>query len=204
MSDDLDITTTETPKRKRIDAMAANSTIAVLADLFPAVFVAEIWQPHRPLKLGIHQDLIDRGILKLEECRAVFRYYCSRRMYQVALAAGGARYGLDGNPYGAVTTEEADSARKAVAHIEAKRAAQAATARAAAKTARPRKVSPTPSTPRPNGKHGAPTFVGSQSSTAAEMPTAARGVARDAPKRLGLSDLKAAAAARREAAGVQS
>src|SRR6266853_6172954 len=53
-----------------------------LAGLFPAVFVAEQWKPHRPLKRGVHNDLIERGVLLPGECRAVFRRYCSRLMYQ--------------------------------------------------------------------------------------------------------------------------
>jgi hypothetical protein len=36
----------------------ATATIAALASLFPRTFVAEQWQPHRPLKIGI--DLGDR------------------------------------------------------------------------------------------------------------------------------------------------
>jgi ProP effector len=98
--------------------------IAVLADLFPAAFTAERWQPHRPLKIGIHQDLVDRGVLLPNECR-VLRWYVLRRMYQVALAAGGPRYDLDGTPAGEVTPGEADHAKAAVATIEAKRARKA-------------------------------------------------------------------------------
>ena len=79
--------------------------IAALAGLFPAVFVAEQWKPHRPLKRGVHNDLIERGVLLARECR-VLRWYVSRRMYQVALAAGGPRYGLDGEPAGEVTPDQ--------------------------------------------------------------------------------------------------
>jgi len=73
-----------------------DQTISALAELFPSTFVADGWQPHKPLKIGIHQDLIDLGVLLPDECRAVFRRYCSRLMYQRALAAGGPRYGLNG------------------------------------------------------------------------------------------------------------
>src|SRR5258706_15841291 len=71
--------------------------IAVLAELFPELFVADGWKPHRPLKTGIHRDLVDRGVLLPDECRAVFRRYCSRLMYQRAVAAGGPRFDLDGH-----------------------------------------------------------------------------------------------------------
>jgi len=42
---------------------ALEQTIAALAALFPATFAAEPWQPHKPLKLGTHLDLIARGVL---------------------------------------------------------------------------------------------------------------------------------------------
>jgi sRNA-binding protein len=208
---DADVTTNlETPKRKRAVA-DARVAIAALCDLFPALFVAELWQPHKPLKIGIHQELVDRGVLQPGEVRDVFRQYCSRLMYQRSVAAGGPRYDLDGKPCGEVSADQVEAAIAAIAHIEARRAAQAATARAAAKTVQPCRGSSTPSTssirspssPTVNSKH-APTSIGSQSPTAVEMPTgvpaAARGVATNAPRRLSLSDLKAAAAARREAA----
>src|SRR5262249_38065532 len=117
--------------------------IAVLAELFPAAFAAEPWQPHKPLKIGIHQDLIDGGVLLPDECRAVFHQYCSRLMYQRALAAGGPRYGLNGEPAGEVTPEQINGGKSVVTAIEAKRAAKAKavaaekirTARRAAQTA---------------------------------------------------------------------
>ena len=55
--------------RARFDA--ATAAISALAELFPAAFVADVWKPHRPLKLGIHRDLIDRGVLLPRECRAL-------------------------------------------------------------------------------------------------------------------------------------
>jgi ProP effector len=145
--------------------------IAVLGELFPALFVADQWKPHRPLKTGIHRDLVDRGLLSPDECRAVLRRYVSRRMYQVALAAGGPRYSLDGEPAGEVTPEQMAGGKSLVATIEAKRARRAkviAAARKAAKEA-PREVQ------------------------------SAISVAYAKPARLGLAELKAAARARREA-----
>jgi sRNA-binding protein len=136
-----------------------------------------------------------------------------RLAYQRSLAAGGPRYGLDGEPCGEVSADQVKAAIAAIAHIESRRAAAAAAAKAAAaKTVQPRKGVSTPSTPSTrspgsptNGKQGgAPTSIGSQSPTAVgaptRMPAGARGVPQDAPKRLGLGDLKAAARARREAA----
>jgi sRNA-binding protein len=131
-----------------------NATITVLAELFPATFIAEQWQPHRPLKVGIHQDLVDRGVLLPGECRSVFRGYCSRLMYQRAIAAGGARHDLDGNPVGEVTPEQMAGAVKVIAHLEAKAIAQAATSRAAHQAAAERKR--TEGTPSANRHNGAP------------------------------------------------
>jgi ProP effector len=155
--------------------------IAALAGLFPAVFVAEQWKPHRPLKRGVHNDLIERGVLLARECR-VLRLYVSRRMYQVALAAGGARYGLDGQPAGEVTPDEANTAKAAVAAIEAKRARKAkviADERTAA-----RKAGKTAKTP-----------VLTEALTAGQPATATQSAR---PAKLGLAELKAAALSRRE------
>jgi ProP effector len=162
-----------------------DQTISALAELFPSTFVVDKLKPHRPLKVGIHQDLLERGLLSPDECRAVFRRYCSRLMYQRALGAGGPRYGLDGEPAGEVTAEQMAGGKSVVTAIEAKRAAKAkaiaaerAAARKAAKTAKtpvltkaPRKVQP-----------------------AASVPSAK-------PARLGLAELKEAARARREGVG---
>jgi sRNA-binding protein len=152
--------------------------IAVLAELFPAVVVADRWQPHRPLKVGIHQDLIGLGVLQPEECR-VLRRYVSRRMYQVALAAGGPRYGLDGEPAGEVTPDQMAAGKSVVTAIEAKRAAKAV-AIADERTAA-RKAAKAPVPPK--------------------APKAARPADRTPPAKPGLSldGLRAAARARREA-----
>ena len=149
---------------------AALQTLAALAELYPACFVADKSKPHRPLKRGMHRDLIDRGILRPEECRLVFLLYVTRRQYQKALAAGGPRVDLDGNAVGEVAADEIEHARAVVAQMEAKVLAQAEAARIekaerkrVAKQAKPK--APPPDSP--------------------------------APRRLGLAALKAAAAARR-------
>jgi sRNA-binding protein len=77
----------------------------------PEAFTAEKWKPHRSLEIGIHQDLIDRGVLLPTECRAVLRRYCARLMFQRALASGGPRYGLDGEPVGEVTADQMASGK---------------------------------------------------------------------------------------------
>jgi sRNA-binding protein len=103
----------------------ANQTVAALARLFPAAFVTDRWAPHKPLKCGIANDLITRGVLLPHECRAL-GWYTRRRQYQAALAAGGPRYDLDGNVAGAVTPEHAEAAKAALAKLDAKQARRAA------------------------------------------------------------------------------
>jgi len=156
---------------------AAEQTIAALADLFPA-FVANRWEPHRPLARGIHRQLIDRGILRPEECRLVIGLYVARPMYQRALSRGGPRVNLAGNPTETqeVTAEEMACAAASVARHEARAIAKTEAARAARQAAyaerkRAKKQAVTPSPP-PDGT---------------------------ALPRDGLADLKAAAAARKGA-----
>jgi sRNA-binding protein len=137
---------------------AALQTLAALAELYPACFVADKSKPHRPLKRGIHRDLIDRGILRPNECRLVFLLYVTRRQYQKALAASGPRVDLDGNVDGEVTAEEIENARRVMVRINAQMRERQRAAR----------------------EQGAP-----------EAPPS------EAPRRLGLSDLKRAAVERR-------
>jgi ProP effector len=99
---------------------AALQTLAALAELYPACFVADKSKAHRPLKRGIHRDLTDRGILRPDDCGLVFRLYTMRRQYQKALAAGGPRFDLDGNAADEVTAEEIGGARGVLAHINAR------------------------------------------------------------------------------------
>jgi ProP effector len=163
---------TGTPARLgwRARRKASKRTIPVLAELYPQCFTAEKWQPHRPLKIGVHLDLIARGVLLPDECRALFLRYCFRLMYQRALAAGGARFDLDGNAVGEVGVDEIEHARAVVAQMEAKVVAQAAAARIE-KTERKRVAKQTMAKTPPS-----------------DSP---------APHRLGLSDLKRAAVERR-------
>jgi sRNA-binding protein len=152
---------------------AAEQTIAALAGLFPA-FTANRWEPHRPLARGIHRELIDRGILRPEECRLVIGLYVARPMYQRALAAGGVRINLAGNPAGEVTAEEMAYATASVARHEARTTAQAETARADRQAAYAERVR------------------AKKQATPPPLPPLS-----DSAPRFSLADLKAAAAARR-------
>jgi ProP effector len=166
---------TDKPMTK--SSVDAKNIINTIAELFPQCFVEDRCEPHKPLKLGIDRELVVLGILTEAEARPVFRCYCQRLMYQRALAAGGPRYGLDGEPCGAVTAEQMAGARGAVAAIEARRAEKAKQMMLARRTARI--ATKAPSTPAtPTGTPPKPTN----------------------PTRLGLADLKATWRARQEAA----
>jgi sRNA-binding protein len=98
--------------------------IAALAALFPAAFSADLWQAHRPLKVGIGNDLVARGVFSASEVNAALKRYVDRLTYQKCLAAGGARVDLDGNVAGEVSTEQRCRAERMVARIEAAAAAK--------------------------------------------------------------------------------
>ncbi len=162
----------------KIDIKAA---IRVLCEKYPALFVAERSMPHKPLKIGVHNDIIAAAILPPNEIRAAIGHYRGRLQYQKALAAGGPRFDLDGNPCGEITADQAAGAVAMIARIEAKRVASSQAAKVAWRQAAGDKESP------PNGK---PSVQEKPAPAVAES-------AADAPKRLGLADLKAAARARR-------
>lgn len=90
----------------------------------------------KPLKNGIEQDLLERGLfdlagnrLGLERITAAVRKYRFGAKYLFALAAGGARCDLDGKPYGRVHPASQEAARNRIAaqgwqnHADAARAA---------------------------------------------------------------------------------
>jgi sRNA-binding protein len=158
-------------RRTRVDA--ARQHIVALAELFPACFVADKWEPHRPLKVGIKADLIATGLLTPNECRRVLGLYVGRLGYQKAVAAGGMRVDLDGWPAGEVQPDQAEHAAAAVAQMEAKVLAQAEAARI--EKAERRRVA----------------RQAKQAMPKAPPPDS------PAPRRFSLADLKAAAAARR-------
>jgi sRNA-binding protein len=107
-----------------------------LTGLFPLAFTADRWRPHRPLKTGVHLDLIATDILSQHEAWAALRSYAGRRMYLAAVAAGGARIGLDGEIAGEVTPAESAWAQKQLDQLDAAAVATAAQrqAKANAKT----------------------------------------------------------------------
>jgi sRNA-binding protein len=180
------INTPLSPRRekRRAAVRAADELICLLAQLFPAVFTGARWQPHKPLTRGVHGDLIARGILLPDECRGLFRRYCGRRAYQVALAAGGPRFDLDGQPSGEITTAEQEAAKSAIAAMDAAMIEKAAAGKAARKAERARKRA-APAAPNPPAPKPALQLVPAPADAGPKRP-------------IGLADLKRAAQARRE------
>jgi sRNA-binding protein len=158
-------------RRALIDA--ARQHIAALSELFPACIVADKWETHRPLKVGMHADLLATGLLTPREVRNALVVYTGRLQYQRALAAGGPRFDLDGNVVGEVAADEIEHARAVVAQMEAKVLAQAEAARI--EKAERKRVARQARQTKPKAPPSDST----------------------APRRLGLSDLKRAAVERR-------
>jgi ProP effector len=152
------------------------NVVAMLAARLPHAFVAESLKPHMPLKLGIDRDLVALGVLDEATATRTLRHYCSRLMYRRSLVAGAVRVDLDGQAAGEVAAAHAAHAQRIVTRIEASGAAEASDGRCTIeKTA-----------------GNAAKAVGTP-----EMPVAAR--QEPSKERLGLSELKAAARARRVA-----
>jgi sRNA-binding protein len=161
----------------------SETNIAALAALFPAVFSAEPWQAHRPLKVGIGDDLVARGLLGAPEVNAALKGYVNRLMYQKCLAAGGSRIDLDGNVAGEVSSEHRCHAERLIARINARQLADAAVVKAEAKNERAvRQAATPPSVAKPK---------------AIAMPPPAQTTRPTRSGRLGLADLKRAALERR-------
>jgi sRNA-binding protein len=200
-------TATAGPNRECLEGPSNTKTkpdhatvIAALADLYPAAFVRERWQSHKPLKAGIHHDLIAAGIVTAAEVSPAMRWYCGRRTYQVALAAGGPRYDLDGVPCGEVSAEQARSAQLLVEHMDRKTAETAAKARAEQKAVwLAEKAKRAAAEARSEPKRPKPYHSGRHEIIAPRPPQT---VDPAAPKRLGLAGLKAAAQARKAAAAI--
>jgi ProP effector len=159
----------------------SDTHIAALAALFPAAFSAEPWQAHRPLKVGIGDDLVARGVLGAPEVNAALKRYVDRLMYQKCLAAGGARIDLEGNVAGDVSSEQRCHAERLIARIKARQLAETAAAEAESERAVGHAAMP------PSELH----------SKVIVMPPPVQTTPRSSSSRLGLGDLKRAALERR-------
>lgn len=97
---------------EKLDRKVIRSDRALLAVLFPCAFMRE--KPgvvKTPLKLGIHNDIITRGMIdpktghKLPAIRvkAALWSYCNSPQYHASIVIGGRRVDLDGNEAGEIT-----------------------------------------------------------------------------------------------------
>jgi len=93
--------------------------IAALCEKFPAAFF-QFEQRRRPLKLGIHKDILAAmPAITAKEIHAAMRYYTSNEFYCRGCIEGAARIGLDGGELGTVTAGEAASSAARLAGIKA-------------------------------------------------------------------------------------
>jgi ProP effector len=165
-------------------AIKVETTIAELAAAFSAAFTLDPTLV-RPFKLAIKDDLHARSTISRRRITAALRSYCNSVHYLRASTEGALRIDLAGEPAGIVTAAEA----------------QYATVRGLAKIA-------TPASKVASGSRGGQAREGTDSvkprAAAAvpkggeiSKPPVATEPAAPGPKRLSLSDLKRAAAARK-------
>ena len=107
-----------------------NIHTAALADLatrYPQTFVLEKYRPHRPLKVGIAVDIMERcPELDRRKLGVALAAYTRRVMYLKGMVAGAARVDLNGNPAGEVTARDEEHAAEVLALRQARRAAAVA------------------------------------------------------------------------------
>lgn len=93
------------PSRRRRNARIIETTLALLVERYPAVF--SMAEP-RPLALGIRDAIVsDNPALRPNCIGTALRAYASAPDYLRKLVEGAERIGLDGQPCGTVTAEEA-------------------------------------------------------------------------------------------------
>jgi ProP effector len=132
MNDAIHIPAAEA-KRNR-NRYRASDMIAALSDLFPAAFTLYHLR-RKPLKVGIHGDLVARlnGALTARETSIALGCYCRSVGYLANSKAGVARIDLDGNPVGIVDEREAEHAAQRLAEIRARMEKKSATKSATVK-----------------------------------------------------------------------
>jgi ProP effector len=166
-------------------ASKAEIAIAELVVKCPAAFTLDPTLV-RPLKLGIKDDLYVLSAISRGRIAAALRSYCNSVHYLRAITEGAMRIDLAGEPAGTVTAAEAQYATDrllALTKVAAKRASKVASTSMGAHA----KGSVTESSRAATAKAG--NIISNR--TLATEPTTL------GPKRLSLSDLKRAAAARK-------
>ena len=97
------------PATEKLSRKPMKTIMAILAESFPEAFGKEI----KPLKVGIHKDLLHSSIrekLSYIECREGIHYRISGIKYLERCTDGATRVDLEGNACGLVTKEQAKHA----------------------------------------------------------------------------------------------
>ena len=92
----------KTVKRKKRIFDKASDGIDLLVEHWPQLFSHT--EP-KPIELGIWCELTRSEKVSRRRLRAALKIYCHSRMYRQAIAAGGARYDLNGKPSQAISEE---------------------------------------------------------------------------------------------------
>jgi ProP effector len=161
-------------------AMKVETTIAELAAAFSAALTLDPTLV-RPLKVAIKDDLHARSAISHRRISAALRSYCNSVHYLRASTEGALRIDLAGDPAGTVTAAEAQYATK---RLLAPTKVAAAPASKVASESRGGTVKPRAAAAVPKGGE-------------ISNPPVATKPAMSGQKRLSLSDLKRAAAARK-------
>ncbi len=107
----IESTPTRPPFKARVEA-AQN----LLRERHPDLFGDD----PKPLKIGIHRDLIERHPdLDFVGLKRALTLHCGRFVYLKALKPGAARLDLDGQPDGEVTEEQVEIARQRLDEMKA-------------------------------------------------------------------------------------
>jgi sRNA-binding protein len=158
-------------------------------------------EAHRPIALGIGNQLIETGVITIAETRGL-AIYTRRLGYLRSMLPGAPRIGLDGEPCGDVSEEHAKCAQasmdaqlkkrnEAAAREKAKRTAAAEQKRAARNGSGPVRDAASPDA-----------YIGASPDAIIGATCTVEPVKADGVKRLSLSDLRAAALARKAAQAV--
>ena len=99
----------KTARRAKIGAV-----LKLLSEQFPQTFSHP---DPRPLKIGIHRDVLIGNTVRRRDLESALRAYTSNPGYSRALSAGASRIDLDGNPAGAVTAEDEVVAKRRLAEL---------------------------------------------------------------------------------------
>jgi sRNA-binding protein len=118
------------------DAIAA---LWLLVNKFPKAFFM-LETRRQPLAIGIRDQIIATSAIEPDQVKLALQFYCCSDSYLRAMARGGVRIGLTGEPVGAVSPAHAADAAKGLA---------ARLARCKAREAEERPAGPVHSSPAP-------------------------------------------------------